>query len=549
MREEQRREARRRLVYEVVLRHGRGESIRGLCRALHVSRGAVRTILREEQQRRDEGESAVARELPATRTPRGSKLDQYAAQIDTWLDEFPDLTAVRLQEKLAELGFEGGYSIVRVYLRAVQHRRGQAKPKAAVQIVETLPGQQCQFDWSPYEPKGIEPVELWGCKLSWSRAGSLIASQSKTQPVILAFLQANFEEWQGVPEQAVTDTMPGVVDRWECNRPILNVRFVDFATYYHFALDVSPRRYPQYKGKVERPFRYAEDNLLNGRTFHSLEHFVETLHWWIRERALLRPHPRTKRPIRDMLVEERPYLQPLPAHPYDARDVVVRQVEETGCVRHQTNLYRVPDEQIGELVYLCIGLDRLEIVDRGVHRLAEYERAPDGAGRILGNTDPRRRRYDVTLLTARLAAWGQVAEDFAARLRTRKRYAGPELCHILGLQQTWSADNILLALQHALDYEAYDAKAVERILVARFAPRTLPEQVADATRARIRETMKDHPVASRSISSYAAFRHGDTALAQGLPPTVPQDDPNHEEQGHREELPPGPPGPTTELAP
>ena len=50
-------------------------------------------------------------------------------------------------------------------------------------------------------------------------------------------------------------------------------------------------------------------------------------------------------------------------------DVVIRQVEETGYVRYETNLYRVPDdEQIGELVYLCIGLERIEIFDRGVHR-------------------------------------------------------------------------------------------------------------------------------------------------------------------------------------
>jgi len=534
MRETQRGEARRRLVYDVVVRHGRGESIRGICRALHVSRGAVRNILRDEQQRRDEGESAAARELPAPRTPRGSKLDQHAAQIDTWLDEYPDLTAVRLQEKLAGVGCEAGYSIVRMYLREVQRRRDKAKPKAAVQIVETLPGQQCQFDWSPYEPKGIEPVELWSCKLSWSRAGSLIPSKSKTQPVILAFLQRNFEEWRGVPAQAVTDTMPGVVDRWECGKPILNVRFVDFAAYYNFVLDVSPRWYPQYKGKVERPFRYVEDNLLNGRTFHSLEHFCETLQWWLREKAGLRPHPRTKRPICEMLEEERPHLQPLPARPYDTRDVVIRLVEETGHVRHQTNRYRVPDEQIGELVYLCIGLDRLEIVDRGAIRLAEYERAPDGAGLILGDTNPHRRRYDVTLLAARLAAWGQVAQDYAGRLRTRKRCPGPELNHLLGLQQTWSADDVLRAMQHAMDYEAYDAKAVERILVARFTPRTLPQQVADATRARIRETMRDHPVASRSIGSYSAFRHGDTALAQGSHRTVSQDD--HEDQGLLEEL-------------
>ncbi|MFH0899471.1 MAG: hypothetical protein V2A73_02455, partial [Pseudomonadota bacterium] len=38
-------------------------------------------------------------------------------------------------------------------------------------------------------------------------------------------------------------------------------------------------------------------------------------------------------------------------------------------------------------------------------------------------------------------------------------------------------------------YEAYDARAVERILEARFKPRRLAEQIADATRGHIREMM------------------------------------------------------------
>jgi transposase len=496
------REERRRLLYDVVLRHQRGESIRGISRALRISRGTVRAVLEEEARHRAEGESAIARELPATRTPKASKLDRHAEQIEAWLDQFEDLTAVRLQEKLKEVGFDGGYSIVRTYLKELRRRRG-AKTKVAVQIVETLPGQQSQFDWSPYEFKQIGKVQLWSCTLSWSRARSFFGSNNTKLSTILAFLQSSFEAWKGVPAQGVTDTMPGVVDRWECNRPILNVRFVDFAAYYHLAMDISPRGYPQYKGKVERPFLYVEDNLLNGRTFHSLEQFLETLRWWVRERAMMRPHPCTGRPLWDMLKEEQPHLQPLPAHPYDARDVVVRQVEETGCVRHETNLYRVPDdEQIGELVYLCVGLDRVEIVDRGVHRLAEYERAPAGSKRAVGLQESHRRRYDVTLLTQRLAAWGQAAEDFAGRLRSRKRYAGPELTYILGLQLTWSADDIVSALQHAMDYEAYDARAVERILA---------EQVADTTRNRIRETMKDHPVESRNLASYSALRLGDAA--------------------------------------
>jgi transposase len=504
-------DARRRLVYEVVARRQRGESLRGISRQLCIHRATVRAILRGEEERRADGEPAVARAVPPPATPRASMLDRYAAQIDAWLDEHPDLTAVRLQEKLAAQGFTGGYTIVRQCLRAAQARRGD-KPQA-VQIVETPPGQQCQFDWSPYELPGVGKIQLWSCTLSWSRARSFFVTCDTTQSTILQCLQQSFAAWEGVPQQAVTDTMSGVVDRWECNQPLLNVRFVDFAAYYRFALDVSPRRYPQYKGKVERTFLHVLKNLLNGRSFHSLEQFRETLQWWQREKAMARPHPRTGRSRWDMLAEERPHLQPLPARPYDTRDVVIRQVEATGHVRHETNLYRVPDEHLGTLVYVCVGPDRLEVFDRGLHRLAEHARQPDGAKQCVGDTDPRRRRYDVTLLTSRLAAWDPLAEDFAHRLRRSKRYPGPELSYILGLQLTWSTDDIVQALQHALDYDAYDARAVERILTARYKPRTLEQQVAATTRDRVRATMQEYPVQSRDLGSYAALRHGDAAPA------------------------------------
>jgi hypothetical protein len=213
-----------------------------------------------------------------------------------------------------------------------------------------------------------------------------------------------------------------------------------------------------------------------------------------------------------MLEEERPYLQPLPRVAYDTRDVVQRLVDSTAHILHETNLYPVPEEHIGELVYVCVGPERLEVFDRGVHRLAELARIPDGAGQIQQGDRKKRGRYDVALLQERFKAWGPSAEDFASKLRLRKRTPGPELDHILTLQVTWSADDIVKALEHATTYGAFEARAVERILEARFKPRQLAEQIADATRRQIREAMKGHPVEQRPLSSYETLRTGDAFL-------------------------------------
>lgn len=502
-------ETRRLLVYEVVKRAQRGESRRGIARGLRITPRTVKRILVEEDRRRAGGETALERELPARRAPKPSKLDAYDAKIAAWLEQYPDLTATRLLEKLGGEGFTGGYTIVREHLKALHGRRSPAR---AVQIVETAPGQQGQFDWSPFEIENGDIEQLWSYTLSWSRARSFAAEDNQRQTTILRQLHASFETLGGVPHESVTDTMAGVVDGWECNQPILNIRFVDFAAYYRFVVHISPRRYPQYKGKVERPFRYVDENFCNGRTFRSREEFREALAWWRDTHAMQRPHPNTGRSIAEMLDEERPHLQPLPRVPYDTREVVQRLVDSTAHILYETNLYPVPEERIGELVYVCIGPAQLEVFDRGVHRLAELARIPDGAGQRQDSARRKRGRYDVTLLQERFAAWGPSAEDFATKLRLRKRTPGPELDHILGLQVTWSADDVVKALEHATAYGAFDARAIVRILEARFKPRQLAEQIADATRSQIREAMKGHPVEQRALSSYDTLRTGDGFL-------------------------------------
>lgn len=91
---------------------------------------------------------------------------------------------------------------------------------------------------------------------------------------------------------------------------------------------------------------------------------------------------------------------------------------------------------------------------------------------------------------------------------------GPELDHILKLQVTWSVDDIVAAIEHATKYDAFDARAIERILEARFRPRRLAEQIADATRTQIRDAMREHPVEQRALSSYETLRLGDGFLRE-----------------------------------
>ncbi len=127
----------------IVTMHSDGWSIRGLARHFQMGRNRVRRILRKNESKRDEGHDILA---VKKRAPRESKLTPYRPFIESELKEFPDITGVRLYEKLQDEGFDGGKTIVTDLLRKIRPR----PKKEPVVRFETDPGVQGQMDWSPY---------------------------------------------------------------------------------------------------------------------------------------------------------------------------------------------------------------------------------------------------------------------------------------------------------------------------------------------------------------------------------------------------------------
>jgi transposase len=101
---------------------------------LHVHRQTVRRALASPL-----GPPADARK-PVT-TP--SKVDNYDGYLRRRLDEYPELSAVKLMAEIRRLGYDGGYTILKEHLRTLRPE----KTKAFMRI-ETQPGefaQVCEF--------------------------------------------------------------------------------------------------------------------------------------------------------------------------------------------------------------------------------------------------------------------------------------------------------------------------------------------------------------------------------------------------------------------
>jgi hypothetical protein len=179
---------------------------------------------------------------------------------------------------------------------------------------------------------------------------------------------------------------------------------------------------------------------------------------------------------------------------------------------------------VGSWVYVRAGEHVVELLGPSVVGLASHPRAGRGEGRWVPEPEvdraPARRR--IGELLERFTALGQVAERYAVALRERKRFASVELARILALQETYSADDLLKALEHAGRYAAYGADAVERVLRARATPRTLSDRMAQSSRDQIRAALSGSPVRQRELAEYSRL------LSGSLPAKGAQEDRAHD---------------------
>lgn len=493
------REARQRLAYEVVLRRRRGQGLRAISRALEIDRRTVRRILRDMEKRRSEGDDAVERELAARRAPRPSKLDDYADVVAELIARYPDIRATRVHEELTARGFDGGYTIVREYLLSVR-----PKTRArAFDLVETAPGRQAQVDWSLYRLADGTPIYCFSCVLSYSRHLYAHFCSDMRQVSVFRQLRAAFDFHGGVPAECVFDSMPGIVDRWELDQPILNLRAVDFAAFYDFRYHIAPRADGAYKGKVERPFRYIEESLLNGRTLHTLDEANAAMRWWLDHRANVRTHRTLKQRPVDRLGEEVDHLQALPARAYDDREMAFHVVDSYAYVRFDGNAYRAPARLVGHWVYVRADQAEVQITDRMAEVVARHRRAARNAGLHVPPPQARPKRRPVAELLNCFDAWGPSARAYAEKVKESKRYAGRELGAILAMQKTYSTEDLLAAIEHAHRYGAWAARDLDRILKRRARPRTLADGLAAHARDHVERAMAETPVEQRTLDSYA----------------------------------------------
>jgi transposase len=489
-------------VNEIVHRHALGQSRRSIARSMHLSRRAVEHALAEQESRREQG--APHPDLPRQRRRRKSIVDPYEEAISALIKRYPDITTIRLLEELRALGYQGGYSALRQRVKTLR----VVSPAEPVQRFETGPGVQAQMDWAEYTIKfsseGTRRVSLFSYVLGYSRRQYLRFTESQDFETLLREHIRAFERLGGVAATCLYDNMKTVVNRWEGGEPVYNARFLAFATHYGFRPRACWPRRPQTKGKVERPFSYVEMNLLNGRTFRTLEHLNQTLQAWLANTADVRVHRETgKRPL-DAHAEEQAHLLPVPTTHYDTTRVLYRTVDVAGEIAYKCNFYSLPWGFVGRLLPVQITDYELIVYDSATFAPVVRHRLLPKGSKGQHQIDPAHRPSRVVkeqedVLRERFRGLGDVALRFLEGLLRAHRDGKSQARRVLSFLSLYQTSDVLAAIERAVRYHAFSAKSLERILAVRARPRPPLECMNDQYRPSLAD---DASVGPRPTSDY-----------------------------------------------
>ena len=199
--------------------------------------------------------------------PKPTKMDPYKQIVDEWLEEAP-YSALRILEKLREMGFDGGYSIVKAY---VSSRKMDLNEKATVRF-ETMPGKQGQMDWGFFEDHLVYEDGKWKklycflMILGYSRMRYIEFVTDMSTNTLIRCHQNAFRYFGGYPEEILYDNMKQVVIKRLLKQEdsTLNRQFEDFAGFYGFKPILCRPYRGQTKGKVERTVQFVRDNFMVG---------------------------------------------------------------------------------------------------------------------------------------------------------------------------------------------------------------------------------------------------------------------------------------------
>jgi transposase len=438
--------------------HAKGMGIRQIARTLHHSRHTVRRVLSEGSQPPPRPETSAPPAL-------SSRLPELFCKAQE--------NVVRLQALLREQeGLEVPYSTLTYWVRQAQLREPLPQRTGHYTFA---PGEEMQQDTSPHR------LVIGGTTLTAQCAGLVLAFShyafvqyypAFTRFEAQVFLNAGFGFFGGAARRCLIDNTSVLVAAGSGPDALIAAPMARFGECFGVRFVPHAIGHADRKAQVERLFHYVEHNFLPGRTFADWHDLNAQARHWCEQVA----NQKVKRSLgtapRAAFEQERPFLQPLPAHCPPVCVIVPRVVDTEGYVHLQTNRYSVPERLLGKQVDVYQYFEEVvvcfagKIVARHPRAIGQRERRLTAAGhhRPLGGRERRREPspQQQALLQDAPPPLTQYVEALVAHAPGR---GAARLKRLLQLKRTYPTEPFLGAIAQALAYGLYDIGRLEALIL------------------------------------------------------------------------------------
>ena len=259
-----------------------------------------------------------------------SILSDYTSVLDHLLSSGISNTVICF-ERLKQLGYTGGHTTVKCYIRQHKYlipaKRKQVAPQGnRGRRYHTSPGEAYQMDWGfVYVTTDYGITIKCACfTMICHHCGTCYIEffpNAKQENLFIGMIHAF--RYMGIPRYILTDNMKSVVIKRDFDgNPIWQKDYEDFMKTVGFQTKLCKPRHPFTKGKVERLVRFVKENFLVGRSFLDITDLNQSaLDWCNRQNAVY----------------------------HRATDCVPQQLHETSCSKRTASLLET--QQIFR--YLC----------------------------------------------------------------------------------------------------------------------------------------------------------------------------------------------------
>ena len=423
-----------------------GKSNRSIARELGISHNTVKAALEKN-------------EVPEYRRKGASisELEEFHEILIEMLT-VKKFKGSRIFNELKSKGYKGGKTSLYIYLAKIRPTENKFFTP-----YETGPGEQAQFDWSPYTVVvggNLTMIYVYSYINSFSRFQILEVSLSQNQGAILEALESSIVESDGVCQRLQTDNAKAFVINASKNNFKWNPRYLNFCAHYGFMPTRSLPGHPWSKGKVEKPFSYLENHFIAGSSFEDFPDLQKKLKIFQEENSR-RIHSVTKSAAIELFEQEKLSLLSLPETRYVGIKEDNRKASYDCLLSYNGSRYSVPWMFAGKWVWIKISKGYLLQIYSQANKLIASHTLSMKKGRVVMNQEHYKSYKSFAgsfeNMKSKFLESFPGQELFLEKLKAQKRMNVTNQLHqILSLSKLYTKDDFLEALDKCTEYNVFN---------------------------------------------------------------------------------------------